>query len=241
MLALEREGRLAAFTAVPQIDPTRIPELPQPRGANDAPDAATLYRELSAATVMVHTGYKCDRCANWHGGVASGFIVHPDGWIITAAHVLRDLEANRHLSIMLHDESLHPIAGVALIDAEADLAIIRIDAADLPFLPLAAAAPCPGAEVSVLSHPNGHFYVLTRGVVSRLLDSSASPRERLQITAAFAIGSSGAPVVDAAGNVVGLALSTETIYADPEDQKNPQLVIPSCTPAEDIRAALAGN
>jgi len=241
MLALEREGRLAPFTAVQQIDAALIPDLPEPHAADEARDSTDLYQQLAAATVMIHTGYKCDRCANWHGGVASGFIIHPDGWVITAAHALRNLEANRHLSVMLHDRTLHSIAGVALIDDDADIAVIWIEALNLPFLPLAADAPSPGAPVSVLSHPNGHFYVLTRGVVSRLLDNTAQPRQRLQITAPFAIGSSGAPVIDDAGNVVGLALSTETIYADPEHQKNPQLVIPTCTPAEEIRAVIERN
>jgi S1-C subfamily serine protease len=142
---------------------------------------------------------------------------------------------------MLHDESIHPIESVALIDEEADLAVIKIAARELTFLPIAMDAPAPGVPVSVLSHPNGHYYVLTRGVISRVLDESAPPRDRLQITAPFAIGSSGAPVINDFGNIVGMALSTETIYADPQDQKNPQLVIPTCAPAAAIRAALESN
>lgn len=239
MMRLEREGLLRPIGSLPWTPLAQLPPLPHPTAQpRSGPER---YRAVCDATVMVHTGYKCDRCANWHGGVATGFVIHPDGWIITAAHVVTGEHREHSGSIMLHDEKVYPIVAVAAIDEARDVAIIRIEARGLSALPLAGSDPEPGEPIAVVGHPQTHFYTLTEGVVSRLLGEGERPSRRLQITAGFATGSSGAPVVDASGNVVGMALSTRTLYADNEKKENPQLVIRLCVSVEDIRAACEGR
>ncbi len=239
MMRLEREGLLQPIGSLPWTSLAQLPALPA--ASKRSLNGSERYRVVCDATVMVHTGYKCDRCANWHGGVATGFVIHPDGWIVTAAHVVTGEHREHVGAVMLHDETVYPIVAVAAVDETRDVAILRVDASNLRALPLADADPAPGEPVAVVSHPQSHFYMLTDGVVSRLLGEGEQASRRLQITAGFATGSSGAPVVDACGNVVGMALSTRTLYADTEKKENPQMVIRLCVSVEDIRATCAGR
>jgi serine protease Do len=113
-------------------------------------------------------------------------------------------------------------------DAAGDAAVLRIDTGgrDLPFLALGPAPEC-GAAVTVISHPVGRFYCLTEGVVSRYhrqqlggpeAGAAASPGSEparaadavvwMSVTADYAVGSSGGPVFNAAGEVVGMVSRT---------------------------------
>ncbi|MGI9013337.1 MAG: S1 family peptidase [Phycisphaerales bacterium] len=237
MTALEQAGALQSFPTLPHVPPDLFPD-DLPVASADALSGPDLYERVCSATVMFHTSYQCSKCSKWHGGVATGFVIHPDGWIVTAAHVVNDLKDTDFCAVMLCDEVVYPVTGVYAVDDDRDTAIVKIDAHDLPALPLAHAPSRTGAAVSVVSHPQGHFYLLTQGVIARVMGGEADADERLQITAEFATGSSGAPVVDAHGNVIGMALATRTLYADEEDHDNPQLVIRMCVPVDEIRALL---
>jgi len=237
MLTLERDGALKPLHGLAWAPRADLPPAIPPCDTEwSDPD---LYERVADATVLLHRGYKCGRCDNWHGGVVTGAIIHPAGWVLTAAHVLDDAEPGQHMAAMTRDGRTFPVVAIGLIDEASDAALVKIDAADLPHLSLAAADPRVGEPIRVISHPQGHFHVLTAGLVSRLLGEDEAPHRRLQITAGFATGSSGAPVVDGCGNIVGIAISTETLYADEEEHDNPQLVLRNCTPVSVIRRALA--
>ena len=97
----------------------------------------------------------------------------------------------------------------------ADIAICRIEgAADLPALPLVADAR-PGQRLHALSHPDGAFWSLTEGILSRYSSYREDGRttRMFTTTADFAVGSSGGPLVDDCGNVVGMVSSTLAVYA----------------------------
>ena len=236
MKVLENAGKLSAFTALPWIPRHAFPELDRQLSTElTGPD---LYDAVGDATVMFHTSYKCSHCDEWHGGVATGFIIHPDGWIVTAAHVVADLEDTDFATVMTRSEEVFPLAGIFAIDEDRDVAILKVDAENLTALPLAATNPRPGTPIHVLSHPQGHFFLLTKGIVSRVLGDEAAASERLQVTAEFATGSSGGPVVDQRGNLVGVVSSTITLYADKEEREDPQLVIRNCVAVEEIHDIL---
>jgi S1-C subfamily serine protease len=65
-------------------------------------------------------------------------------------------------------------------------------------------------------------------------DESERLTPAIEITAEYAIGSSGGPVLDDRGDAVGMVCATNTLYADPEKQKDPQAVVRTCVPAESI-------
>ncbi|MFP6751862.1 MAG: serine protease, partial [Pirellulaceae bacterium] len=88
--------------------------------------------------------------------------------------------------------------------------------------------------------PAGRFYTLTKGIVSRNAVTYANnvSRKRLYITAEFAKGSSGSPIFNSRGEVVGIVASTQSIYytQSAEEQKNLQMVFRNCVPASAVHS-----
>jgi len=102
----------------------------------------------------------------------------------------------------------------------------------------------PGAPVAVISHPRECLYSLTTGVVSRLcrrvVQGVTVPR--IQTTTDFARGSSGGPLFNSHGQVVGFVATTESVCYDEQGarQKNLQIVIHSCVPTSALLRLLSG-
>ena len=93
-----------------------------------------------------------------------------------------------------------------------------------------------GGAVYVISHPASHYYVFTSGIVAR----ASFKHGELLITADYARGSSGAPVFDARGNVVGMVSGTRSIYYEEAhgEQKNLQMVLRFAVPSKAVLDAL---
>ena len=96
-----------------------------------------------------------------------------------------------------------------------------------------------GADVTVISHPEGRFYSVSRGIISRYYTLRAGDERgsfRMAITADFAKGSSGSPVFNQNGAVVGVVASTNSIYYNKKEGigRNLQMVIKSCIPSGSI-------
>ena len=102
-----------------------------------------------------------------------------------------------------------------------------------------------GSSVSVISHPGQRYYCYTSGVVSRYtqLRSKEGPAKAMTITADFARGSSGAPVMNDSGEVIGVVRSTESLYYKVEkgQQKNLQMVFKTCIPATSLLKLIAAD
>ena len=164
--------------------------------------------------VLVVSGlYKCKRCPNWHSGAASGFMLTTDGVFCTSYHVV-DNPDNDILVIMTGDGRMAPVVEVLAADKTADIAILRAKGKGFTALPVSTEAPL-GGKVRVLSHPDRHFYVLSEGIISRkYLDTprNGGRRQMFSITADFAKGSSGAPVLNEYGAVIGSVNNTQSTY-----------------------------
>ncbi len=139
-------------------------------------------------------------------GVGSGIIVHPAGLVLTNAHVVRA----EILRVRLADGREFR-ARVLGRDSTADLAVLLIDATDLPALELAPAEPTPGSLVMALGHPWGVEAAASFGVVTGTSTDEAG-REWVLVNLRLRPGNSGGPLVDAAGRVVGI----NTIMTGPE-------------------------
>lgn len=137
-------------------------------------------------------------------GNGSGFLVSPDGYLITNRHVVE--EKNRVFRVRLDDGTERP-AEVVAIDASYDIALLKIKSdKPLPYLRLAEAPlPNAGARCMVLGFPIATKLDFQMQVVSGEV-SSARQGEEYQVTlvASATHGNSGGPVVDRDGNVIGI-------------------------------------
>lgn len=145
----------------------------------------------------------------------SGVIVDPDGYIITNAHVI---QGARRISVVLtlpnQDGDAHgapartDYAAVVLgVHRETDLALLKIDAGRLPFLPLNPQyAARQGELVIALGSPEGLRNSATMGIVSAVdrQPDPSQPMVFIQTDAPINRGNSGGPLVDVEGKLLGV-------------------------------------
>ena len=105
--------------------------------------------------------------------------------------------------------------GVLAADEAHDVAILQLDGTGFTPLPLSANAPV-GSRVFVMGHPEGQFYTLTEGIVSRYFTGQKDTGDAvmMSITADFGRGSSGCPVLNERGEVVAMADNVVTSDAE---------------------------
>jgi len=138
----------------------------------------------------------------------SGFIIDRNGRILTSYHIIENYNV---FYVSLFDGSVLE-ARVTGVDEFADIALLQVDAAEVPAV-IEPAAPGdsdqvePGDWVMVLGNPLGLSYTVTSGIVSgvgRQID--VTPLDDLiQIDAALDAGNSGGPVFNSLGQVIGIA------------------------------------
>ena len=132
----------------------------------------------------------------------SGFFIANDR-IITNRHVI---ERASRVEVHLMDGKKFPVRGVLAVDGEADLALLKVEvppgvAAPLPII---RSVPQEGESIVVIGNPFGLEGSGSNGIVSAVRESSGYGRI-IQITAPISPGSSGSPVVNMFGQVIGVA------------------------------------
>jgi S1-C subfamily serine protease len=181
--------------------------------------------------------YKCDKCDNWHGNIAGGFIISDDGLAVTNYHVMQNDKAGAFGALSVNGQ-IYSIDKVVASSQKDDLAIVKLIGSNFKPVALRANAPV-GSDVTVISHPEGRFYTVSRGIVSRYYLQRGGKEKgsnRIAITADFAKGSSGSPVFDNTGSVIGVVAATNSIYYNKVEgiERNLQMVVKSCIPTSSI-------
>ena len=165
-------------------------------------------------------------------GFSSGFFLTESGAFAICRHSL-EKPAGKGYVVMTRDGRFWPVSAVLALGASNDVAIVQVEGGG--FTPLAVTPDAPvGSAVWVLGHPEGFFYTFTAGMVSGYIIPFSQHRDPksvwMTITADYAVGSSGAPVLNENGAVVGVASETKTIFSE-STNKEPQMVLKLTVPS----------
>lgn len=199
---------------------------PRPASDSDEP-AETLIRKVSPSVVQLRVTAFGPTEASDTGAtgvvigrqnvIGSGFVVDPGGYIMTNAHVVKF--AQRVQVVLPPPETQNPIAAslsvnthalparIVGVSQEADLALLKVDALNLPALPLANYRELrQGETVFAFGSPQGLRNSVTHGIVSAVARQTDPDSFMLYIQTDAPInpGNSGGPLVNSRGEVVGL-------------------------------------
>jgi len=139
--------------------------------------------------------------------LGSGVIVSPDGYILTANHVVEDAD---EIKVSLGENKKEFAAKIIGTDPPTDVAVLKIDAKDLPAITLADSSQLEiGDIVLAIGNPFGLSQTVTMGIVSALGRNSLPGfdnqyQDFIQTDAAINPGNSGGALVDAEGRLVGI-------------------------------------
>lgn len=137
-------------------------------------------------------------------GAGSGFIISKDGYILTNSHVVGDASS---IKVTLHDGREFDAENIGS-DPRSEVAIIKIEADDLPVVPMGDSADLEVGEwVIAIGNPFGLSETVTAGIVSALGRRNigiADFEDFIQTDAAINPGNSGGPLLNINGEVVGI-------------------------------------
>ncbi len=175
---------------------------------DNLPSIADVVREVRPAVVSVMTemvGYDLFNQAYTQEAAGSGIILDSAGYIVTNNHVV---EGANEIQVELHDGTSYR-ATVVGTDPLTDLAVIRAEASGLPYARLGKSMDLEVGEwVVAIGNALGEGISASEGIVSRLdvslAVSGSTLRDLIQTTAAINPGNSGGPLVNLAGEVIGI-------------------------------------
>jgi tetratricopeptide (TPR) repeat protein len=160
-------------------------------------DAEKIFRENSPAVVVVASIDKEGKPTS----LGSGFIVREDGVIVTNYHVV-NMASDIKIKI---GYKVRDVEGLLHVDPENDIAIIKVEGKDYPKVRIGDASRAQiGEKVYAIGSPQGLENTISEGILSGIREIDRE-RKILQMTAAISPGSSGGPVFNGRGEVIGIA------------------------------------
>ncbi|WP_042341484.1 HhoA/HhoB/HtrA family serine endopeptidase [Calothrix sp. PCC 7507] len=170
-------------------------------------DSTRTVKTSSARGLESFFGEQVPNIEQVQRGIGSGFITSNDGIIYTNAHVVADAD---NVSVVLKDGRRFQ-GNVVGVDRVTDVAVVKIKATGLPSASLGNSDNLlPGEWAIAIGNPLGLDNTVTHGIVSATQRSTADlgvPTERvdfIQTDAAINPGNSGGPLLNAAGEVIGM-------------------------------------
>ena len=169
------------------------------------------------------------------GSLGSGVIVRSDGVIVTNNHVI---EGGQEITVSLSDRREYP-ARIILADPKADLAVLKIDAKDLPTLAISGGEDLQvGDLLLAIGDPFGVGQTVTNGIISALNRTDAGGGSYIQTDAAINPGNSGGALVDMDGNLIGV---NSMILSRSGGSQGVGFAIPGPAVRQVVDAALGGR
>ena len=131
--------------------------------------------------------------------LGTGFFISPDGLVVTNRHVI---EGANSITAVNNNGAMFLFERVVAQPVGVDLAVLKFRATDVPFLTLGKSTTAvEGQKVIVIGNPTGLTATVSDGIISAFRED----RSLIQITAPISRGSSGSPVMDETGQVIGVA------------------------------------
>ena len=184
-----------------QVDDDSSDSIP---GLPDIPKNSPFYHFFRHFGMPDNNNNEGDRAPRRHFSQAqgSGFFISSDGYIVTNDHVV---DHATEVTITTSDGKVMP-AKVIGVDSKTDLALLKAQGNDFPYVTFAAHAPRVGDWVIAVGNPFGLGGTVTAGIVSaRGREIGSGPDDDfLQIDAPVNHGNSGGPTFNAEGEVVGV-------------------------------------
>lgn len=192
---------LAGFLVVPAFPTMARADESSERSSDIAesgmgPDVAALAEQVRPSVVVVSFSGRDGK----QQGLGTGFVVSTDGLIATNLHVIGEA---RPIDVQFADGRTFPVSAIHATEKSMDLAVLKIDASDLPALELGdSEALKQGEHVIAIGNPLGLRHSVVNGIVSEKRELEGKPM--IQVAIPIERGNSGGPLLDMQGRVHGI-------------------------------------
>lgn len=160
---------------------------------------STLYKELKSAVILVHS-FKGDS-----GFLGSGFFIDASGIAVSNYHVFEGTTKGKE-RIQTENGEIYQVSEVLSVSKEHDFIVFKVhneSGIRLPFLTISKKTPDIGDECFAIGNPRGFERTLSKGIISQIRNKGTL----LQTTAEITHGSSGGPLFNMEGEVIGITSS----------------------------------
>lgn len=211
-----------SYAWLPLLRPPHLDFLKQDKTLSEE----ALVRQCKPAVVNIRVTKTGGTGARSQG---TGFNLNPQGLIVTNRHVV---EGASSVEVTFSDENRYFSRKIKLIDGY-DLALVKLDGKDLPALAVADDRIAElGQTVTIIGNPRGCQRISARGQVKEYFMTETA-NQVFSVAATVAPGSSGSPVLDATGRLVGIVYAAGTVKIEGKDQ-NRALAIPAAALTKDL-------
>ena len=209
LLTLDRAMETLAARVTPAVVNVTVASKPnaQQSGGEGMPDMQQFFGPGPGNPFGRQFSFPSQPQNRMEHGLGSGVIISPDGYIVTNNHVI---DGAVDIRVTMSNREVLP-AKLVGADPLTDLAVIKVNATNLPSVPWGNSAGLhPGQTVLAFGNPYGYRFTVTRGIISALNRPNPDPSDRrkpgefIQTDAAINPGNSGGALVDARGELIGI-------------------------------------
>lgn len=246
--ALKYEDKISGFTSMAKLKQdadnlkeNKLVSIKYTKGTTKTMNPSEMIRERKASVPFICIYNPGQNEPEKVFTFATAIVLSADGICATNYHVLsglieRSVKLNASDSIMfvaISTGQVYAIQSILSYNKAADLALFQLNTRGDKLKPIPIGQDLPqGATVHTLTHPDGYPFFYSRGIVHRNVSVRVNDpfTNRMEMSADYAVGSSGGPIMDDQGNLVAMVSSTRSIYAIPNQQRDLQMVVKSTIP-----------